>query len=38
MMVHGDGSTGIFMHHGLVDVEKHIEKIHLIFVTLTMSD
>jgi type I restriction enzyme M protein len=26
MMVHGDGSTGIFMHHGLVDVEGYIEE------------
>ncbi len=26
MMVHGDGSAGIFMHHGLIDVEGEIEE------------
>jgi Type I restriction-modification system methyltransferase subunit len=26
MMVHGDGSAGIFMHHGLVDVPQYIEE------------
>jgi type I restriction enzyme M protein len=25
MMVHGDGNTGIFMHHGLVNIENQIE-------------
>lgn len=25
MMVHGDGNSGIFMHHGLTDVPMHIE-------------
>lgn len=26
MMVHGDGNAGIFMHHGLVNVENQIEE------------
>ncbi len=26
MQVHGDGSSGIFMHHGLTDVVKRIEE------------
>jgi type I restriction enzyme M protein len=26
MMVHGDGSAGIFMHHGLTDVPGHISE------------
>lgn len=26
MMVHGDGSAGIFKHHGLVDVKGHITE------------
>jgi len=26
MMVHGDGSTGIFMHHGLTDVKGYIKE------------
>ena len=26
MMVHGDGSAGIFMHHGLVDIDGEIEE------------
>ncbi len=31
MMVHGDGNSGIFMHHGLVNIENKIEdgKFHL---------
>lgn len=31
MMVHGDGNSGIFMHHGLVNIENQIEdgKFHL---------
>jgi type I restriction enzyme M protein len=26
MMVHGDGNSGVFKHHGLVDVPKYIEE------------